>query len=196
LYSASSFFIGEGRRFYFFPSLFLGVSDVIGSIPLEVWCKLSTLGVVEVQSLSYPQLIKAGRTRGIGSPHFYFKNMAQEKFDLWAIVELFGHSKIAGHITEQNIAGTNMLRVDVPETSKNIAFTRFFGSSAIYAINPVDEQTATHFAEQLQVAPIQSWDIKSMIEKNSQLKSLNIGHVDNDVSEERDLFDAIFDDED
>ncbi|REC35230.1 hypothetical protein [Parabacteroides distasonis] len=43
--------------------------------------------------------------------------MEQEKFDLWCVVELFGHSRIAGRCTEQNVAGTNMLRVDVPDTS-------------------------------------------------------------------------------
>ena len=39
--------------------------------------------------------------------------MEQEKFDLWCVVELFGHSRIAGRCTEQNVAGTNMLRIDV-----------------------------------------------------------------------------------
>jgi hypothetical protein len=85
-----------------------------------------------------------------------------QKFDLWCVVELFGHTQIAGKCTEQNIAGTNMLRVDVPETSKNASFTKFYGSSAIYAINPVTEEYAKVKAEGLQVAPIQSWDIKEM----------------------------------
>lgn len=93
----------------------------------------------------------------------------QEKFDLWCVVELFGHTKIAGKCTEQNIAGTNMLRVDVPETKEQPAFTRFFGSAAIYAINPVDEATARFHAEQLNQKPIQSWDVRTMLEKNNQL---------------------------
>lgn len=42
----------------------------------------------------------------------------------WAIVELFGHSKIAGEISEQTIAGGPFLRVDVPETERESAFTR------------------------------------------------------------------------
>lgn len=85
-----------------------------------------------------------------------------EKFDLWCVVELFGHTQIAGKCTEQNIAGTNMLRVDVPETSKSGPFTKFYGSGAIYAINPVTEEFAKVKAESLQIAPIQSWDIKEM----------------------------------
>lgn len=90
----------------------------------------------------------------------------ENKFDLWAIVELFGHQKIAGRVTEQNIAGTNMLRVDVPASGEITAFTRFLGSAAIYAINPVDEVTAKAFAERLQVQPITVWDIREIIKKN------------------------------
>lgn len=71
----------------------------------------------------------------------------ESKFETWAIVELLGHQKIAGHISEQPLAGTNMLRVDVPETDKNPAFTRFIGGSAIYAINPCTEEIAKWTAE-------------------------------------------------
>jgi hypothetical protein len=109
-------------------------------------------------------------------------SQTQEKFDLWCIVELFGHSKIAGRCTEQNIAGTNMLRIDVPETPTQPAFTRFFGSAAIYAINPVDESSAKFCAEQLQMKPIQSWDVKEMIKRNSQLR-LAESTVDEDDNE-------------
>lgn len=96
----------------------------------------------------------------------------QQKFDCWCVVELFGHAKIAGRCTEQNIAGTNMLRVDVPETEKQPAFTRFFGSSAIYAINPVDEMTCRHVAGQLQVRPIESWNVSEVLRKYQQQLTL------------------------
>lgn len=91
--------------------------------------------------------------------------MDKETFDLWCLVELFGHQKIAGRCTEQNIAGTNMLRVDVPETSKNPSFTRLFGSAAIYAINPIDEVSARAIAERLEVAPIIAWQADEAIQK-------------------------------
>ncbi len=103
--------------------------------------------------------------------------MNQEKFDLWCVVELFGHAKIAGKCTEQNIAGTNMLRVDVPETTRQPAFTRFFGAGAIYAINPVDEETARFHAERLELAPIVSWQISDLVKKHNALilEGNNIG---------------------
>jgi len=96
-----------------------------------------------------------------------------KKFEFWCIVELFGHQKIAGKCTEENIAGTNMLRVDVPATKKQPAFTKFYGSAAIYAINPVDEATATLAAESLEVAQITTWQAESFIEKfNNNKKEL------------------------
>jgi hypothetical protein len=95
-----------------------------------------------------------------------------EKFDCYCIVELFGHAKIAGRCTEQNIAGANMLRVDVPETDGQPAFTRFFESAAIYAINPVDETTCKHIAGQLQIKPIEAWNVSDVLKKYQQQLAL------------------------
>lgn len=116
--------------------------------------------------------------------------MTTEKFELWCIVELFGHQKIAGLCTEQNIAGTNMLRVDVPETDKQPAFTRFLGSSAIYAINPIDETTCKHYAQNLQVRPIESWDIQAIVQKNREkLMLATAPESTRDASDEEDMDD-------
>ena len=89
----------------------------------------------------------------------------KEQFDLWCIVELFGHTKVAGRCTEQSIAGGNMLRVEVPETKQQPAFTRFYGNAAIYAIHPVTEDVATEMASNLSVKPVQAWDIRQVIIK-------------------------------
>lgn len=99
--------------------------------------------------------------------------MEQEKFDLWCVVELFGHSRIAGRCTEQNVAGTNMLRVDVPDTSNQPGFTRFLSSGAIYAINPVSEGVARQIAENLQIQPVNIWDVRRLVDQ--KLKFLQDG---------------------
>lgn len=62
-----------------------------------------------------------------------------------------------------------MLRVDVPETTTQPAFTRFFGNSAIYSLNPVDEQTARFMADKIQVKPIDSWNISELQKKHTAL---------------------------
>ena len=78
-------------------------------------------------------------------------------FEAFAIVELFGHTRIAGKCTEQVIAGGTFLRVDVPKTEREEAFTKFYGSSAIYSITPTDEETMKKAVEGYQVAPIERW---------------------------------------
>lgn len=89
----------------------------------------------------------------------------EQKFDLWCIVELMGHNRMAGRCTEQSIAGTSFLRVDVPGTNSTPPFTRFLNHAAIYAINPVTEEVAKHQAEQYNSSPICVWDARSMLEK-------------------------------
>lgn len=65
------------------------------------------------------------------------KTMVTDKIELFAIVELFGHNKVAGKVSEQNMGSFTFCRIDVPETPQQPAFTRFVNPSAIYAINPV-----------------------------------------------------------
>jgi hypothetical protein len=80
--------------------------------------------------------------------------MTEASFKNYCIVELFGHSKIVGLVTEQAIGGETFIRVDVPKTQRHEAFTRMFGKGAIYSITPVSEDIATKAAEQIYVQPV------------------------------------------
>lgn len=83
----------------------------------------------------------------------------EPKFDDWAIVELFGHLRLAGKVTEATIAGGAFLRVDVPdkETPKKF-WTRYFGSSAIFSLTPTAEALARAVARQCDAEPVHQWD--------------------------------------
>jgi hypothetical protein len=64
----------------------------------------------------------------------------------WALVELFGHQRIVGFLSQQTFGTGVLFRVDVPDLLKDgkiqrKGFTRYFGLSAIYSITPVDEAT-------------------------------------------------------
>ncbi|AWW31862.1 hypothetical protein DN752_17940 [Echinicola strongylocentroti] len=91
--------------------------------------------------------------------------METPKFESYALIELFGHTRMAGKVTEQAIGGSNFIRVDVPETTHQGKFTRLLNPSAIYAINPITEEVAHNLANQFQVAPIDQWDIQDFIRK-------------------------------
>lgn len=97
----------------------------------------------------------------------------QEKFETWAIVELFGHNKIAGKVSEQTIGGSSLIRIDVPNTEASPAFTRLLNVSAIYAINPVTEEVAVGYAGRLQSKPIEAWDAREVLKRIDDMKKLN-----------------------
>lgn len=92
----------------------------------------------------------------------------QTTFEQWAIVELFGHARIAGKLTEQTIGGCAFVRVDVPEIIDEgqtlPAFTKLFGQGAIYAINFVDEATARIAAREIRQQPVSVWSLRAGLE--------------------------------
>jgi len=69
--------------------------------------------------------------------------------DSWAVVELFGHQRIAGRVTDVTLGGCSFLRVDVPATTKP-AYTKYFGNGAIYAMTPCTEEVARLAAQQIE----------------------------------------------
>lgn len=77
-----------------------------------------------------------------------------EKFDTWGIVEVMGHKRFAGRITEQQLAGAALVRVDVPAVSTSNggeynAFTKLIGVGSIYCITPTTEELAVKAARAL-----------------------------------------------
>ncbi|MBI9042893.1 MAG: hypothetical protein JEZ06_00320 [Anaerolineaceae bacterium] len=82
-----------------------------------------------------------------------------EKFDVWAVVELFGHQVIAGKVCEHEIAGKGFIRVDVPESNGLLGYSRLFGPDAIYSINPTTEEVVLAHCERNRKEPIQIWQL-------------------------------------
>jgi len=98
---------------------------------------------------------------------------------LYAVVELFGHARIAGAINEQAFGGTAFIRVDVPAVTVResefrngervvsireiAAHTRSFGAAAIYSINWCDEATAQVAAFDIKHEPMKPYSVKEAI---------------------------------
>lgn len=110
----------------------------------------------------------------------------EQKFELNAVVELFGHQRMAGKVTEQSIGVATFIRIDVPETSQQPKFTRLVNPSAIYAINPITEEVMLQMAEMITAKPIDSWDINTMHKKLLELKgkSQSSGESDDHFEED------------
>lgn len=90
--------------------------------------------------------------------------MSEKQFEQWAIVELFGHNKIAGLVSEQAIGGCNFVRVDVPAMDSRPGFTKLYGQGAIYGITFTDEDTATAAARSFHPRPIDAWTARDLLE--------------------------------
>lgn len=85
--------------------------------------------------------------------------MAAETIEGWGIVELMGHQRTAGRLSERSIAGQNLLQVDVPIGDTEFRST-FYGGSAIYALHPTDERSARLMARSLGQRPVYAYDIE------------------------------------
>ena len=87
-------------------------------------------------------------------------NMSEEtKFDQWAIVDVMGHQRFIGRVSEQVVAGQGFIRVDVPKTNGSPAWTKLLGASSIYAITPVSEEIALATPKRSRARPVEAYHL-------------------------------------
>lgn len=107
------------------------------------------------------------------------------KFEQWAILEIMGHQRYAGLVSEQAIGGTAFVRLDVPGYEENQPFTKLFGSSAIYAMTFVTEETARQAAKGFLHRPIDDWCAREYVRQADRLiESRPATEFDYDVDDE------------
>lgn len=85
----------------------------------------------------------------------------------WALVELFGHQRIVGYLSQQTFGTGVLFRVDVPDLKKDgkivrPGFTRYFGIGAIYSITPVTEDVVRKMLPFVSGVPGQARALGSM----------------------------------
>jgi hypothetical protein len=92
--------------------------------------------------------------------------VSETTFPGWAILELMGHRRLAGFVTEAEVAGTKLLRLDVyapepPDTDEDErpVATQLYGGAAIYCITPTTEEIARAVAATRRPEPVQRWEL-------------------------------------
>ena len=100
------------------------------------------------------------------------------KFEEWAVLELFGHQRLAGMVTEVQLSGASFVRVDVPEDGKKKGWklTKMYNPNAIYSITPVTEATARIVATSVSGEPVTRWDVQEMVREAK--KALKPAYID------------------
>lgn len=83
----------------------------------------------------------------------------QQKLETWAIVEIMGHQRFAGYVSERAIGGASLLQVDVPECDGRAAFTKLIGVGSIYAITPCTEETARAAAQHYRTRAFHEYEL-------------------------------------
>jgi hypothetical protein len=91
--------------------------------------------------------------------------------ELWALVELFGHNRIAGKVTEAEMGGGSLIRIDVPAVKDRTPLTKYYNVKAIYALTPVDEATCLEMAKSIDPAPVSSYQLEREIERRKRIGS-------------------------
>lgn len=81
-----------------------------------------------------------------------------QALDCWAIIEIMGHVRLAGRVSEQTVASSAFLRIDVPDVGGRPGFSKLYGSSAIYCITPTTEDIARSVAETIRSEPLTPYD--------------------------------------
>jgi hypothetical protein len=80
-------------------------------------------------------------------------------FDGWAILELMGHVRLAGRVTEESHFGVALGRIDIPTAAGDGYTTQYFGGASIYRLTPTTEEIARSVAAHSQPRPVQSWEL-------------------------------------
>ncbi len=79
------------------------------------------------------------------------------KFDEWAILELMGHRRLAGKVSESAIGGGAFIRIDMPMKDGKTS-TQFYSPGSIYCITPTTEEIAREVALASQPEPVSKWE--------------------------------------
>jgi hypothetical protein len=82
-------------------------------------------------------------------------------FEGWAIIELMGHRKLGGYLSEQTIAGAAFVRIDVVNIDGTAIATQFYSASAVYCITPTTQDVATAFGTNHKPEPVTRWELPS-----------------------------------
>ena len=94
------------------------------------------------------------------------------QFDEWAVVELFGHQKMAGHVSPAPIS--DMLRIDVYADEETVMFTRFVNPKAIYAINPCSKEIAIGIGRKFAQPPVSRWEVRHLLPQATTTDGVNV----------------------
>ena len=102
--------------------------------------------------------------------------------DTWAIVDLMGHVRIAGRLTEEERFGVKMGRLDMPTAGGGFA-TRYFGGASVYSITIVSEEAARAVAVR-NPEPVSPWEMPKQLPARAAEPYTRYANEDDDCGQD------------
>lgn len=84
--------------------------------------------------------------------------MSVENFESWAVLELMGHVRTAGRVTEEERFGSKVGRIDIP-TKDGGFVTTYFTALSIYRLTACSEEAARAVAISNAPEPVHTWEL-------------------------------------
>jgi hypothetical protein len=70
---------------------------------------------------------------------------SQETIETWAYVEIMGHNKVAGRVSERKVGVAVMLQIDVPNPEDGFSHSVLYSPASIFSIQPTTEDWCRKF---------------------------------------------------
>lgn len=97
----------------------------------------------------------------------------------WAIVELMGHVRMGGRVSEEERFGTKMGRIDIPRGEG--FYTQYFGGQSVYRITIVEEAAARGVAAAMSLEPVHTWEMPKTLAIGSSHRDTDHDHDDDET---------------
>ena len=81
----------------------------------------------------------------------------------WAVVEIMGHRRYAGIVSEEELFGRQYCRIDavLPDGIRQV--TKWFAPEAVFSVSPCSEEMARGVAARMDFpGPVTEWEISTM----------------------------------
>jgi hypothetical protein len=83
----------------------------------------------------------------------------------YAMVELMGHARVVGLVTETKLAGAGFLQVDILDKDGKICFQRFISPQSVYQISPIGKEIALELSGRWDQSRIEVYDLPELRKK-------------------------------
>lgn len=81
---------------------------------------------------------------------------------MWAVVDLLGHVRLAGWLTEEEKFGSKLGRLEMPMPDGS-TMTRWFGGGSVYSVSAVTEDVVRALAMS-NPPPVSPYDVRALVQ--------------------------------